>query len=76
MMAYAAFSQKLTMAEKARFCAALLTAVNAAANAAHATPASASDRRLRSRAFESIHVLSAGPAVPATEETVQSRYVA
>lgn len=73
MTAYMALSQKLTMDEKARFWAGLLTEVKAAAKAAQAAPVRTRDRRLRSRSRDTIHMLRAGPKTPTTEETVQSR---
>lgn len=72
-MAYMAFSQKLIMHEKAKFCASFRTVVKAPENMAEIAAVMNRDFLDRSHLLETIHMLRNGPKMPTTDETVQSR---
>lgn len=63
------------MQENAKFWASFFTDVNAPENAAHAKAETAMDRRDLSQGVAIIAMPRNGPKIPATEDTVQSRYV-
>lgn len=61
------------MRENARFWAAFLTEVKAPEKAAHMAPEMSMDSLDLKKRLETSYMLTTGPKMPATDETVQSR---